>query len=239
MTTKKFDIIEEFVKQFNTGKNRYYRCKCQCGNIFESSKLNVDIGKTKSCNKRGCHSAVIKMIGKKFGRLTVLHHKSRTKGYTCKCECGNITVAKTFGLKTGKHLSCGCMAKEYVARRAYKGNGVAALNSIYRNYKRAASKRGYCFELTKNEFEKLITENCHYCGTPGSMTWKLHRKLIIDNDYKYNGVDRVNNKLGYISTNCVSCCNICNNSKSTLSVSAWKEWIVKIYNEFIQKHSFE
>ena len=239
MITKKFDILEEFEKQFDTGKNKYYRCKCQCGNVFESAKYNVDIGKTKSCNKKGCHSKVIEMIGKKFGRLTVIEHKSRDEGYVCECECGNITVARTHSLKTGKHKSCGCLSKEKVATRFYKGYGVSALNGIYKNYKKSANKRGYSFELDKEEFEKLIKQQCQYCGKLESMTWKSNKKVIIDDVYKYNGVDRVNNRLGYTSSNCVSCCDICNNSKSTLTVEDWREWIVRLYTEFIQQRSYE
>lgn len=237
MTTRKFEIIYEFTKQFDTGKNKYYRCKCQCGNIFESSKHNVDTGKTKSCNKKKCNVKVIEMIGLKFGRLTVLEHKSRNEGYICKCDCGNVTIARTYSLKKGLHQSCGCLSKEKMASRCYKGYGVSALHGIYQNYKRAAIKRKYEFKLSKSEFETLILQKCYYCGDSGSMTWASRNKIIVGDVYKYNGIDRVDNTIGYIPTNCVPCCDICNNSKSTLSVEQWREWIVKIHAVFIQQHS--
>ena len=55
----------------------------------------------------------------------------------------------------------------------------------------------------------------------------------IYNDHKYNGVDRVDNSLGYIKENCVACCKICNNAKSTLSISEWQEWIIRVHDNYI------
>ena len=61
------------------------------------------------------------LIGKRFGRLTVLsfdHMKKvknshRTKSYwLCQCDCGNKKVVRSDCLTTGNTKSCGCLNKD-------------------------------------------------------------------------------------------------------------------------------
>lgn len=52
--------------------------------------------------------------------------------------------------------------------------------------------------------------------------------------YIYNGVDRMNNSLGYINKNCVSCCKICNYMKLEMSISEFLDkcaTITKLHKE--------
>jgi len=52
------------------------------------------------------------MIGKKFGRLTILEldhrDKWKNKHYKCICECGTIKAINVGSLRTGRTTSCGC-----------------------------------------------------------------------------------------------------------------------------------
>jgi len=60
------------------------------------------------------------MIGRKFGRLTVIrratseekHTSTRGAYYLCKCACGNEYIARGATLRNGATRSCGCMRKE-------------------------------------------------------------------------------------------------------------------------------
>lgn len=61
------------------------------------------------------------------------------------------------------------------------------------------------FELTEYQYDKLRKGNCVYCGR-GSV------------DGHTNGIDRVNNDIGYILGNCVSCCGDCNFAKGSSTV---------------------
>ena len=63
-------------------------------------------------------------------------------------------------------------------------------------YKGRASKRGYSFELTEEYFLTLFHSPCTYCGKDDA-----------------RGVDRVINSVGYIKTNSVPCCGLCNKMK--------------------------
>ncbi len=55
----------------------------------------------------------IEMIGKKFGRLTVLDDTGERKSgcivYKCLCECGNVKNINGKLLRSGETKSCGCL----------------------------------------------------------------------------------------------------------------------------------
>lgn len=56
------------------------------------------------------------LVGKKFGRLTVLERAGTTKWgnilWLCKCDCGKEHIAASGKLIQGKVTSCGCYAHE-------------------------------------------------------------------------------------------------------------------------------
>jgi hypothetical protein len=58
--------------------------------------------------------------GMKFGRLTVDGYYGSKNGaayWTCKCDCGEITIVRTCKLKGGQTKSCGCLRFAGVNRR--------------------------------------------------------------------------------------------------------------------------
>lgn len=59
------------------------------------------------------------IIGKKFGRLTVISFNNKVgeyQYYLCRCDCGNEKVVNIHNLKTGGTKSCGCLLKESSAK---------------------------------------------------------------------------------------------------------------------------
>lgn len=59
---------------------------------------------------------MIDMIGKKFGKLTVIKKTTATKNgsivWECKCDCGKTRLATSKELNSGRVKSCGCLRKE-------------------------------------------------------------------------------------------------------------------------------
>jgi hypothetical protein len=54
---------------------------------------------------------LIDLVGKRFGRLTVLRRSDSIKNqtrWTCKCDCGSIKSLYATHLAGGKTISCGC-----------------------------------------------------------------------------------------------------------------------------------
>ena len=100
-------------------------------------------------------------------------------------------------------------------------------------YARGARRRGLEYNLTRDEFKTLIESNCHYCGTePNTLN---HVSRVKDNEFYRNGIDRVDNSKGYISTNVVSCCKTCNIAKNNMGENEFYEWIDRIYNHIHRK----
>lgn len=64
---------------------------------------------------------MINLVGKKFGRLTVLdrlhnYHDKKQVHWLCVCDCGNLVEVFGFMLRTGKTKSCGCLNKEAITK---------------------------------------------------------------------------------------------------------------------------
>lgn len=47
-------------------------------------------------------------------------------------------------------------------------------------------------------------------------------------DYLYNGIDRFDNNIHYILSNCVPCCKICNRMKHTMTAQEWLDHLDRI-----------
>ncbi|KKL06779.1 hypothetical protein LCGC14_2592630, partial [marine sediment metagenome] len=68
-----------------------------------------------------CQMEKIDLIGKNFGRLIVEKSAHSNKAgqafWKCKCDCGNIIIARSDSLRTGNTKSCGCLPKEILIAR--------------------------------------------------------------------------------------------------------------------------
>lgn len=160
--------------------------------------------------------------GMVFGRLTVVkfsHRQDRKTYWLCKCECGETAIVNARSLKAQNTKSCGCLHSEVASKTHKKPGYTYLINRKFLNYIKGAEKRKYKWDLTKEEFANLILKNCHYCGIDPS---------------PLNGVDRFDNNQGYFKSNCVSCCKICNNSKSSMSPKEFEQWVMRIYGHLFE-----
>ncbi|HLT41092.1 MAG TPA: hypothetical protein VKZ95_00175, partial [Sphingobacteriaceae bacterium] len=80
------------------------------------------------------------MIGKKFGKLTVIE-KAKKEGrtlYLCVCDCGNERYLPSYSLTSGNNKSCGCIR--------FKKAGLEEFMTVYRisgTLREAEIKTGY------------------------------------------------------------------------------------------------
>lgn len=96
---------------------------------------------------------------------------------------------------------------------------------IYEKYLYNAAMRAIQFDLTIDDFKNLIKMSCYYCGDLPQNKWKMNRK---NNNYViYNGIDRLDNSIGYTNKNCVACCKKCNMAKGTMSFNEFLEQMKK------------
>ena len=166
------------------------------------------------------------ITGQTFGRLYVKEFdrtdKHGHKRYNCQCECGVIKSILAGDLIYRRTNSCGCLRREKL--RAKRGE--ASFNALFSSYKRNAKNKNNEFELTRDEFRKITKQKCHYCGCLPAQRQKTKGG---HGEYVYNGLDRVANSKGYLLSNIVACCEICNKMKRTLSIEEFLIHINKIH----------
>ena len=166
--------------------------------------------------------------GTKIGRFTVLSFvldKYGARVYSCQCDCGNLRSVKGGKLIAGKSKSCGCLRAELLSLSKRKWPQNPAITSIIAQYRVAARRRNYCWELNQELAAKLLVGPCFWCGMPPGRQVRSRSHTAV-----VSGIDRKTNDVGYTEANCVSCCKICNIAKSDLTEDEWTEWLERIRN---------
>lgn len=156
------------------------------------------------------------LLGRKFGKLTVTAEVgTSTRGilWSCLCECGSTIVLGRNKLTSNNTKSCGCLKHKSVTD--------TGLYEVLRDYKRRQSQ----FELTDYQFSELLQGSCAYCGLVRSNACKTRCGV-----FSYNGIDRVDSRLGYTVGNSVSCCKYCNRMKSNMTQVDFLAHVRRIHN---------
>jgi len=225
------DRFGKLTTKFYDKKRHQWYCKCDCGGETYTKSSNLVLGYRKSCC---CSRGLGKKIcsGEKFGKLKVLDFNSHKNKWRCLCDCGKENYVASNFLKRGRIKSCGCGRIEPKLEKRRPNNESLKL-LILRSYKISAKKRNIQFDLLKDFFFNIIQKPCHYCGENPNRTQK--RFLEYDKNFRYNGIDRIDNNKGYIENNVVPCCFICNSAKSIMRLEQFKEWIKKVYDKQFNK----
>lgn len=183
--------------------------------------------------------------GQLFGSLTALEFSRfvRPQGvlWKFKCSCGKICEKRLTNVVTGATRSCGrsCPDKEATWRSHWQTDrimktkpGEIGLDIVYKAIKRNAEQSKREFKLSLKQVKRITSKNCFYCGKRPSSIARTHTPKLATakhSEYVYNGIDRINNKKGYIPKNCRTCCTICNLIKGSCRVDFFKLQIKRIY----------
>ena len=146
-------------------------------------------------------------------------------------------------MRSGKSLSCGCIKREQnveLARTMSVNNtlldGQSSCNSLHATYKWQAKKRGFQFDLSREDFHQLTSSPCHYCG---ALPINIVHAASCKTPYTYNGVDRMDNRAGYTRNNSVPCCTNCNMAKRALTVEQFIQHCREVVTHQNSKKSAE
>lgn len=240
---------------------QYYLCKCECGVEKEVTKTSLTSGSSKSCgcyNKEvaatKCKAGRIKLEGKKFSRLTVIkYNEDSIHSYECLCDCGKIANIRGAFLRSGHTTSCGCFHKEVIESHFSKNRNkvkeqFTSTASVLTSAKKVWERYKKDTDLTFEEFFKLSQEKCNYCKTEPRLTYNFAKywikrkpntvfpKDLSFYDFKYNGLDRVDNSLDHRKSNIVPCCWQCNQFKCARSVDEFFAHIKRLIDHrFFEK----
>jgi hypothetical protein len=181
------------------------------------------------------------LVGAIFGELSVLGAAPSDRyGHTmwaCTCSCLKEVVVSTSNLRSGHTVSCGHI-KRYKLRDYVRKHGPSRIvhsdpmvkmhNAVLRSYRQGAAKRGLDWGVDYTLGVSLITAECHFCGTPPQNLKKKASGKSRELLFWYNGIDRVDNSIGYVPGNIVTCCRICNRAKSDLLVTDFTLWLDRV-----------
>lgn len=175
------------------------------------------------------------LTGKVFNDWTVLElNKVYTTNtnkkklyYKCRCICGCVRNVRGESIVSGLSKGCGCRSFKKLHGRKKDDEELilSRYKSIYARYRNEAKRRNLDFSMEFDEYYKLATKPCYYCGK-----FSNKQKVKYGIEIKFNGIDRVDNTKGYSSDNIVSCCKSCNTKKLAVT----PEIVRKVY-EFLFK----
>ena len=103
----------------------------------------------------------------------------------------------------------------------------STIHIVYANYRNEARRRNREFSINVDDFYKITQQNCVYCGTPPRTIVKSKKKGR--KEFYYNGIDRIDNNLGYVVGNMAPCCKLCNQLKRKLTVKEFLNHVKNIY----------
>jgi hypothetical protein len=106
----------------------FWACLCDCGStrdVLGSYLRRRAECPTTSCKRCACKAVgerrSLELVGKRFGRLTVVRKTGRKRNnhneWECLCDCGKSHFVSSSGLTCGGTQSCGCLASESVSAR--------------------------------------------------------------------------------------------------------------------------
>ncbi len=159
--------------------------------------------------------------------------------------CGIDRVDNSAGYLVNNCVSC-CANCNYMKRDwevssfvSYAGH-IAAFNGLkgklcfknlcqsnrlsFAEYRTASIVRDYVFNLSEDEFNQITGGNCYICGIENSSSHS-------------NGIDRVDNTVGYEFGNCKPCCAKCNRMKRQMTLSQFLVHCERIHLHCTEKIS--
>lgn len=177
-----------------------WRCACDCGNETIVASRYLRTGHTTSCGCRKYYRFGDDIIGRRFGRLTVIQHDHMEKRgrsyYLCECDCTNTILARRDLLLSGHTRSCGCYATDINrSRSTTHGMSETRLYNIWRQM------RQRCGNSNSSSYCNYGNRGIYVCDEWD--TFENFYDWAINNGYESSlSIDRINNDEGYSPENC-------------------------------------
>ena len=175
----------------------------------------------------------IDLTGQQRGKLLILSRVSGKEGvrFLCRCECGREKIFTGVRIRQENILSCNEGACKNRRRPRPRNLELSLKRRCVGAYKNNARTRSILWDLTEEQAFCLFDQECYYCGSPPSNCCK-DQYSPEQGFLLYSGIDRVDNSVGYIASNCVACCSNCNTAKKNMSQADF----LKLANRIASRH---
>lgn len=233
-----------------------WMCECDCKPsnrntkiVKHSNLINGIVTCCDICKKK----SVIDIIGKKFGKLTVLKRSDdyicsggrKEAQYLCRCDCGNMKIVRGSSLRKGHTTSCGCAIIEAATKHGLRNT------RIYDEYQKMKQR---CYNPNNTNYKYYGGKGIKVCDEWLDSEEGLVKFYFwaITHGYRDNlTIDRINSNGDYTPENCrwtnhtIQANNKGNNVYLTLNgvshtAATWSEITgISVYNIYNRKKNLK
>jgi len=129
---------------------------CGCLRNEKIAEIGRATGKANAGRKHAPHFE--SLVGRVFGRLTVIEMAGRTPAravlWRCACSCGSSKIVVRDSLIQGATQSCGCLRNELNAENLHSGLHTGKLRFEGRRLSEIASETGLTYAALKHRLKK-------------------------------------------------------------------------------------
>lgn len=149
-----------------------------------------------------CMAQTQTMLGKRFGRLTVIEFagvsRTRKSMWICKCDCGAVTSPiPGYRLRGGSTQSCGCLKVEKLIERSTKHS--KCFTRLYRIW---AGMKDRCYNPGATKYHRYGARGIKVCDE-WLNDFQVFHDWALSNGYGENlTIDRIDNDGNYCPQNC-------------------------------------
>lgn len=144
---------------------------------------------------------MIDLIGRKFGRLSVIKRVDNNKWgnlcWLCRCSCGQEKIVVGRNLKSGNTQSCGCLQKENRIKHGHSNSNRGKASTTYESWHQMIQR---CTNPNRSKYKYYGGRGITVCGR-----WKRFSNFLVDmgeKPTKNHSIDRKNNDGNYCKSNC-------------------------------------
>lgn len=146
----------------------------------------------------------------KFGRLIVVSYAGKNKQgralWNCRCDCGNLVIARADALKSGDKQSCGCLNRENKSKECIERNTIHGLAHT-RLYRVWCDMRRRCNNAKTPEYKNYGARGIAVCSE-WNRNFQTFNDWAVKNGYDETAargdctIDRIDVNGDYCPENC-------------------------------------
>lgn len=216
------DVSRDFLYQKYIIENLSYQdiCKiinCSPNHVFRLlRKFNI---------KRKRYKRHPNLVGKNFGKWSVIKKNKSGRDYECICECGNKSNVNATVLVTGRSSQC-----RQCAFKAMRSSQLIP-NYYWAHVVIGAKKRKLEFSIDQEYAEELLKKQNFKCALSGK---EIHLTMSVSEYMEGNkstaSLDRIDSNKGYIKGNVQWVHKKINIMKQSMDDPEFIQWCIDVTN---------